>query len=55
MRVVGENISVETHHLSQLIYIKMVINEALRLFPPGCYIGRKTTDDIDLGKYNRFR
>lgn len=28
----------------------MVINESLRLFPPGCFIGRHTTTDLDLGR-----
>lgn len=37
--------------LPQLPYTRMVLHETLRLYPPICFIGRKTTRDTIIGGY----
>ena len=38
-------------HLSELKYTNMVLEEALRLYPPACIFGRKAIADDELGGY----
>lgn len=35
--------------VSKLKYVEMVINETLRLFPPGIMFGRTTSGKVELG------
>uniref|UniRef100_A0A182VYV1 Cytochrome P450 n=1 Tax=Anopheles minimus TaxID=112268 RepID=A0A182VYV1_9DIPT len=44
-----ENIRYET--LTRLTYLDMVLKESLRLLPIAAVIGRRTTEELDLGEY----
>uniref|UniRef100_A0A182Y5A0 Uncharacterized protein n=1 Tax=Anopheles stephensi TaxID=30069 RepID=A0A182Y5A0_ANOST len=46
---VVENVRYET--LNRLTYMEMVLKESLRLLPIAAVIGRRTTEEIDLGEY----
>lgn len=52
MSVVGLDIPVEIHHLYDLKYTFMVIQETLRILPPISFFHRKADEDIELGKNN---
>lgn len=37
---------ITTDHLSQLVYLDLVIKEVLRLYPPVAFIGRQTDEEV---------
>jgi cytochrome P450 len=40
---------IDNNVISQMNYLDWVVKETHRLFPPGQFIGRQATDDLDLG------
>ncbi|MBM7661785.1 cytochrome P450 [Bacillus mesophilus] len=47
-RVVGDS-SLQLEHAEKLTYVKNIINESLRLFPPAWLFGRTAIDDVEIG------
>jgi cytochrome P450 len=50
-RVLGDRAAPEYGDLKELTYLDMVLREAMRLYPPGPYGARETTEDLELGEY----
>jgi cytochrome P450 len=46
----GSDRSVTMKDLNEMKYLERVIKESLRLYPSVPFIGRETTQDIELGK-----
>jgi cytochrome P450 len=50
-RVLGDRAAPDYGDLKELTYLDMVLKEAMRLYPPGPYGARETTEDLVLGDY----
>lgn len=51
-QVLGEGAVPQYGDLKKLTYLDRVLREAMRLYPPGPYGARETTEDIVLGEYD---
>ncbi|MEV0388371.1 cytochrome P450 [Nonomuraea sp. NPDC050643] len=49
--VLGERAAPEYADLKRLPYLEMALKESMRLYPPGPYGARETTEDLTLGDY----
>lgn len=47
----GSNRSITLQDLNEMKYLERVIKEALRLYPSVAFIGRRLSEDIELGMY----
>ncbi|MFC5825023.1 cytochrome P450 [Nonomuraea insulae] len=50
--VLGERAAPEYADLKRLTYLDMSLKESMRLYPPGPYGARETTEDLTLGDYH---
>lgn len=50
----GSNRSMTLQDLNEMKYLERVIKEALRLYPSVAFIGRRLSEDIELGKFHFF-
>lgn len=48
----GSNRSITLQDLNEMKYLERVIKEALRLYPSVAFIGRRLSEDIELGKFH---
>lgn len=48
MSVIDEGLDLNLEVLSECTYLQMVINETLRLFPPGAFVSRKASEEFTL-------
>jgi cytochrome P450 len=49
--VLGDRAVPEYADIKRLTYLEMVLKEAMRLYPPGPYGARETTEDLVIGEY----
>lgn len=45
----SKNDPLTSEDLSKLEYVERFIKETLRIFPPGAVVGRRATEDLELG------
>ena len=50
--VFSEDAEVTSERLNELVYLEQVINEAMRLYPPGWVFSRRALEDTDIGDFD---
>jgi cytochrome P450 len=50
-RVIGNNTRPSYDQIQQLEFMRMVIDETLRLYPPVLMIDKQTTEQVQIGDY----
>ncbi len=50
--VFSEDAEITSERLNELVFLEQVINEAMRLYPPGWVFSRRALEDTDIGEFD---